>query len=272
LAPKSHFILTYSGKVVWITGASSGIGEALALAFAREGAILVLSARNAGRLDGVRAACEALGAQAIVYPLDLANNGEAERWVREVLDKTGRIDVLVNNAGRSQRARALETTRETDRELMEINFFGPVHLTKAVLPVMWEQGGGQIAVVTSIVGKFGFPLRSTYSAAKHGLHGFFESLQAELAGSPVRITIVVPGRVRTQVSVNAARGDGSAYGVMDAGQAQGIPAGVCARKIIRALKRGRKEILIGGRETWLVHIRRFVPALYRRIVQNVSPT
>lgn len=254
----------FNNQVVWITGASSGIGEALARALARQGARLVLSARTAAALARVQAACAP--AEALVLPLDLSEPARFEAAVAAVWARYGRLDALVHAVGLSQRALALDTTAATDRRLMEVNYFGTVGLTKAVLPRLLAQGSGRLVVVSSLVGKFGTPYRSAYAASKHALHGFFDSLRAELAGTGVAVTIICPGFVHTNVSVNALAGDGQPLGTMDAATAGGLAPDEFARRAVRALARGVREANIGGRETYGVLLKRWLPGLFARLL------
>jgi short-subunit dehydrogenase len=260
--------MSFQGKVVWITGASAGIGEALARALARQGARLVLSARNEGELRRVQAACAP--AEALVLPLDLAAPDTFEAAVAAVQAHFGRLDVLINNGGISQRSLALETALAVDRRLMEVDYFGPVALSKAVLPGLLAQGSGQIVVVSSLVGKFGTPYRSAYSAAKHALHGFFDSLRAEINGQGVAITIICPGFIQTGVSVNALTGNGSALGEMDEATAKGLPPAEFARQAVRAIAHQRDEVAIGGRETWGLLLKRLAPGLFARVLRRAK--
>ncbi len=260
-------------KVVWITGASAGIGAALARAFAAEGAKLVLSARREALLDETRFDCETIGApDVMVLPLDLADTEAHETAVAAVVERFGHIDLLVNNAGISQRSLARDTVLDVDRELMEVNYIGTVGLTKAVLPVMVRQRSGHIATVTSLVGHFGTKMRSSYAASKHALHGFFDSLRAEVADDGIAITLVCPGFIATEVSVNALEGDGSKHGVMDPGQAHGMDPDVCAGKIVRGLKKRRAEVWVGGKEVFAAWIERFCPPLFRAMARRIDPT
>jgi len=258
------------GKVVWITGASSGIGEELAYAFAREGAFPVLSARDSLKLDTVKENCLGYTSKCWVHPADLTQINQLDDLVASVIKQTGRIDVLINNAGRSQRSFATETPLEIDRTIMELNFFSKVALTKLVLPHMLENQGGHVVLISSISGKFGFPMRTAYSASKHAVQGFFESLRAELVNDNIGVTIVSPGRVKTNISLNAITKNGEFYNKMDDGQARGMPADVCARKIVRAVKKNRKELLVGQKEIIMVYIRRFFPRLYYKLVTRIG--
>ncbi len=264
--------MDFTNKTIWITGASSGIGEALALEAAAQGANVVLSARNETKLIQVQSACKKLGSKAMVLPLDLAQADQFSTLAEQVIRQFKQIDILINNGGISQRSLATETPIEVDRKIMEINFFGNIALTKAVLPFMLAQKSGHIVTISSIVGKFGFPLRSTYSASKHALHGFYETLRAEIKDDNIQVSIVIPGRIKTQVSVNAISKDGKAHNQMDEGQADGLSAEACAKKILKGIARGKKEILVGRKELLLVHIRRFMPWLYYRIVNKIKPT
>jgi dehydrogenase/reductase SDR family member 7B len=262
----------WQGRVVWITGASSGIGEALAKAFWQQGASLVLAARRTNELDRVKTALgNRPGQLVMVLAMDLSDTSGAESWVHQVTGTFGRIDVLVNNAGVSQRSYAAETPMDVDRRIMEINYFGTVALSKAVLPVMLEAQSGQIVVISSISGKFGFYLRSAYAASKHALHGFFESLRMEVWKQGLKVMIVCPGKIRTDISVNALKGDGSAHGVMDPGQASGKSPEDLAERIMRGLDRGEEEVFFGGPEMKAVWIKRYFPKLFSRLIRKQKP-
>ena len=255
-------------KIIWITGASSGIGEALSLALAKEKAKLVLTARNKTKLEALKEKCLTYTEYCLVLPLDLFNINDFPKAVDQVIAHYGRIDMLINNAGISQRALTREADLSIDRKVMELNFFSPVALTKAVLPYMLKQKTGHIVAVSSIVGKFGFPLRSAYSSSKHALFGFFDSLRAE--EKDLDITIIIPGRVQSNISMNAIGKNGEAEGKMDPGQANGMPAEQSAQIIVKALKNKKKEVLVGNKELLMVHIRRFLPRLYYKMARKIS--
>ena len=259
----------FNNKVVWITGASSGIGEALALAFAQEGARLVLSSRRPAELERVRAACANPESHHIV-PLDLTRTETLATALAEVERRCGAVDVLVNNGGVSQRALAVETTAEVERALMEVNYFGQVALTKAVLPSMLARRAGHIVVVSSGMGYVGTPGRSSYAAAKHALHGYFDSLRAEVWRQGIKVTLACPGYVRTAVSANAFGADGRQHGVTDATHQRGIPPEQCARAIINAVARGREEVAVGGPEIYAIHLKRWLPWLASRIIRRMK--
>lgn len=263
--------MIFKNKTIWITGASSGIGRAVALEFSKENTKLILSDINESGLVDVAAACEKNGCTTIIAPMDLSNEKSVVEAAQKVLDKKIKIDCLYQFAGISQRSLVSETPLFVDRKIFEINFFGAIALAKAVLPEMIKNGGGQFAVTSSLVGKFGFPYRSSYSATKHALHGFFESLRAENKRHNIHVSIFIPGRVKTNISVNAITKDGKTHGKMDEGQDTGISAEKAAKIIYRGLKKNKKEILVGGRELIMVHIRRFFPGLYYYMSSRIKP-
>ena len=260
----------FSGKVIWITGASSGIGEALAYEWSRLGAHLILSARRESELNRVKVACMHSD-RCTVVPLDLSKQEDIEAAADRILQQFGTIDILVNNGGISQRSLVIETDVEVDRRIMEVDYFSGVALTKKLLPSMVAKGGGHIIAISSIVGLFGFPLRSAYSAAKHALHGFYESVWAELHTQGIRVTVVCPGRILTNVSLHALTKDGTPHGEMDHGQSNGVSAETCAQKIIKAVKKNRKEVYIGKKDLLMIYFKRYVPWLYYKLVSKIQP-
>lgn len=258
-------------KVIWITGASSGIGEALAYGLAKEEARLILSSRREDELKRVAAKTGLPELDIMILPLDLNNTKNASAWTAQIMNKFGRIDILINNGGQSQRAEAISTPEEMERQLMEINYFSAVNLTKAVLPYMIRQKSGRIVVISSIAGKFGFYLRSTYSAAKHALHGYFESLRLETENKGIHTLIVCPGKVKTNVSLNAKTSDGNSHNKMDESHENAMSAEECANQIIQAIIQNKEEILVGGKELLAVKIKRFFPNLFGKIIRKQSP-
>jgi short-subunit dehydrogenase len=259
---------SFEGKVVWITGASSGIGEALSQVFAGLGARLILSSRNSEALERVKRQSPGAKRDIHILPLDLSRTGSLKRKAAQALKIYGKIDVLVHNAGVASRDLAADIGLDVDRYIMDTNYFGPVSLTKAVLPAMLKQGSGQILVVSSISGKFGVPKLSAYSASKHALHGFFESLRAEVFKDNIQVTIAVPGFVKTGITVNALKGNGSRYGRMMEVQARGISPGSCALRIVSALLDGKEEALIGQTEILSVLCKRLFPRLFSHIIRS----
>lgn len=266
----SVFERVTKAPVVWITGASAGIGEALARVLAARGGVrLVLSARRVERLEALAAE---LPVPTRVVPLDLADFDGHDGAVATVIKDFGALDLLIHNAGVSQRSTALETDFAVDRRLVEVDLLGPISLTKAALPLLLENGGGRLVVVSSLVGLFGTPMRSAYSAAKHGLHGFFQSLEAELWDRGLRVTMVCPGFIHTELSYQALTADGSPQASLDRAQAQGLDATTCARRIVRAIDRSQAQVLIGGKEVLMAHVARWAPWLYRRLIRRVAVT
>lgn len=262
---------TFNNKVVWITGASSGIGEALVQAFAAQGANLVLSARRAEELERVKNTAGLKDLNSLILPLDLAETFNVKALTEQVISKFGRIDILINNGGISQRALTKDTLLETDRKIMEVNFFGTVALTKSVLPYMLKQKSGHIIAMSSIAGKFGFYLRSAYSASKHALHGFFESLRMEIHNDNVKVLIVCPGKIKTNISINAVTGKGSKHNKMDESTEQGLSAEECAKQILRAIEAGKEEIFVGGKELNAVWLKRLFPGLFSKMIRKQKP-
>jgi short-subunit dehydrogenase len=260
--------MDFKDKIIWITGASSGIGEALACAFANEGAKLILSARRMEELERVKKKCNLGDDRCMILPLDLSETSEIDSLTKKVLEKFSRIDVLVNNGGISQRSLAKDSPLEIDRKIMEVNFFGQVAITKSVLPTMLKQKSGHIVVISSISGKFGFWLRTAYASSKHALHGFFESLRLETENEGIKILIAVPGKIKTDISLHAIKADGSAHNVMDKSQEEGMSADECAAIILGAMKNNKEEILIGGREIKAVWIKRHFPKWFGRIIRK----
>ncbi len=263
--------MSFEDKVIWITGASSGIGEALAHSLNRRKANVVISSRRPGVLEEVKANCR-YPSNVLILPLDLAEPDQMEEKTRQVLNHYGRIDYLFNNGGISQRSVAVETDLAVVRKVMEINFFGTVALTKAVLPSMIERNGGHIVVTSSVMGKFGTRLRSSYAASKHAIHGYFDSLRQEVYDDGIKVTLVCPGFIKTQVTVNALEGDGSRHGEMGRGQEKGMEAEVFTEKLLPKILKGKEEIYIGGKEVWAVYLKRLFPRLLNRLLRNSDVT
>ncbi len=260
----------FKDKVVWITGASSGIGEALAHEFAQYGAKLILSARSIDKLEAVRRDLPCPAENVKILPLDLASTLELPSRVREALAAFGRVDIMAHNGGVSQRSRAIDTKMEITETIMATNFFGAVALTRELLPSMVRQGGGHFVVTSSVMGKFGAQYRSSYAASKHALHGYFDALRMEHVADNIAVTMVVPGYIRTNVSANAFEADGRRHGRLDAGQARGMPPRVCAQKILKAVAKKKTEVLVGGLEVWGVLLKRWCPALLNWILPRTQ--
>lgn len=261
--------MTYAGKIVWITGASSGIGEHLAYAYAQEGATLILSARRWSELERVKGKCAKPDLVHLIA-LDLEDEASILLAAQKVQEKFGYVDVLVNNGGISQRSLALETPMEIDRRMLQVNYLSHVALTKQVAPWMVARNQGTIVVITSLTGKWGFFLRSAYAASKHALHGFFESLRLELEPHHIQISLVTPGFIATDISKNAIDADGKATGEMDPNQAQGLAPDICAKKIMEGVRSKKLEFGVGKKELIGLSLRRFFPNFFHRLLRKQS--
>lgn len=255
--------------MVWLTGASSGIGESLAYELAKRGASVALTARRESELQRVRAACENSDKH-FVLPVDLLEPGTFETATKSVLDHYGHVDVLIHCAGISQRGPALSTDMGVFRKVFELNFFAPVALTKLVLPSMIERHSGQIVAISSVLGKFSTPQRSAYSASKHALNGFCDALRSEVYKQGVGVTVVCPGFVRTNVSFNALSPDGTPFGKMDKDISKGLDSDVCARRIADAIEARKREVYL-GRQRFAVYLNRFLPGLFSVLVRRRAP-
>lgn len=260
----------FNNKVVWITGASSGIGEALAYLFSAQGAKLIISARRVEELKRVKLGCK-IPEKVFILPFDLEKENNWNELACIAKQQFGSIDILVNNGGISQRATAIETKPEVLLKIFKINFFAQVELTRAVLPYMQLQKSGNIVVMSSIAGKFGFFLRSGYSASKHALHGYFESLMLEEEKNNIKVHLICPGKINTSISLYALTADGTPHDKMDKSQEKGITANICAGKILAAIKNNKREVIIGGREVLAIKIRRFFPSLFWKIIRKQTP-
>ena len=263
--------MDFTNKTIWITGASSGMGRTVSILLSTKNTILILSDIDQKGLEDVGKTCRNNGSAVHLVPMDLGDEKSIESAVKEVLSNNLKVDGLYHFAGISQRSLVSETPLFVDRKIFEINFFGAVALTKAILPEMIKNGGGQIAVTSSLVGKFGFPLRSAYSATKHALHGFYESLRAENKHNNILVTVLIPGRDQTNSSLHALTKDGKTHGKMDEGQNTGISAEKAAKIICKGLERNKKEVLVGGKELIMVHIRRVLPSLYYYLSSRIKP-
>lgn len=254
-----------NGKTIWITGASSGIGEALAYALNSKGCNLIISSRKEKDLLTVKSNCE-FPEKVAVVPLDLGQLDVLPKQVAIAVKAFNGIDMLINNAGLSQRSLIINTELAVYEKLMEVNYLGTVALTKLVLPHFISEKKGHFVTVTSLMGKFGSPYRSGYCAAKHALHGFFDVLRMEHEKDSIGVTLICPGFIQTNVARNALTADGSAQGVDDQATQRGLTTKVCAQKIIRAIEHRRYEAYIGSKEIMGVYLKRFFPKLLHRLV------
>lgn len=262
----------YHNKIVWLTGASSGIGLSLMELLSKQRARLILTSSNEKKLKAAAEICTQNGAEFTLLPCDLSDSIQVSTLAKKALAVYGKIDVLILNAGKSQRGFAVDTEIAVDRSIMELDYFSNVAISKEVLKSMKKTGGGHIAVTSSITGKFGFPLRSAYAAAKHALHGFFETVGIEERKNGIYVTLVCPGRINTPISYNAILPNGQAYQKMDEGQQTGMPAALCAQKYLKAIVKKKREINIGGKEILMVYLKRFLPSLFFKITNTIKPT
>lgn len=260
-----------NNKTVWITGASDGIGKELAIQLAELGAKIILTARSTDKLNAVKNSLKGTGH--IVYPMDLLKVAEIPTGVTEVLSQAGAVDVLINNAGISQRSLAKDTSLAVDRKIMEIDYFAVVALTKGVLPQMLSRKSGHIVSISSVAGKFGAPMRTAYCGAKHAVIGFMDSLRAELHKDNIKVLNVTPGSVKTNISKNALEGDGKKHNVTDPLIANGLPVEYCVKKIIKGIQNDTSELLIADTKTSMaVYLRRFFPNQLFKLMTKMQST
>jgi len=263
--------MTHRYKCVWITGASSGIGEEAARQLATKSECVIVSARSEDKLNSLKQELNQLS-RIVVAPLDLSDRVSIEKAVSFINESDLVPEIVFHAGGISQRSYAVETSLEVDRRIMEVNYFGTIELTKLILPKMIDAGGGQFAVVSSLVGIFGYGVRSAYSASKHALHGFFESLDIELHSQGIRSTMICPGGVQTNISLNALQGDGSKTGVMDEMQQEGMPVKDAVAKMIRAIQNKKKLLILGSfKEKLGVFLYKYFPSFFFKIAVKQNP-
>ena len=260
----------FKGKVVWVTGASSGIGEALAYRLDRAGSRLILSSNEPEPLEQVWRNCSNRS-EHMVLPLDLGEWRNLKGKAAVVLERYDHVDILINNGGISHRDLAKNTLLDVDLKVMEVDYLGHVALTKAVLPSMLARKQGHIVVTSSVMGVMAAPWRSAYCAAKHALHGFFDGLRAEVWQDNIKITLVCPSAVRTNITVTALTGNGERYGKMDNVIASGISPDECAAAYLEAVRKEKREAFVGkGLPRYGVYLRRYLPALYFRLLKDAK--
>lgn len=257
-------------KVIWITGASSGIGEEMAYQFSAKGAKLILSSRRESELERVKSSCSGANADDIrIIPLDLSDADSLAAKSQLAEDQFGYIDILINNGGISQRALVEETSMDVYRKIMEVDYFAPIQLSKLVLPGMLKRNFGQHVVITSATGIISTPKRSAYAAAKHALHGFYDALHAEVYDRNVRVTLICPGFIRTNVSYNALTGDGVAQQQHDEDISKGLSPQEAVNKIVKAVENRKEEVYFGGfKEMTALRLKRFTPKLFAKVIRN----
>ena len=260
-------MLDFKNKTVLITGGGTGIGEAMAYQYAAKGCNLILTGRRVETLTKVQEKCIAMGVNARCKCVDMEKSETIDELVQWIKNENIDIDFLLLNAGISQRSLTLETDISVDRRLMEVNYFGGIYLVKS-LKDMFLKRGVHIAVVSSVSGVFGFPVRSAYCASKHAIHGFYETIALEYP--QIKTTILIPGRVHTDVSKNALDGNGNPTGIMDPGQASGYDVNKCAQVAIKAIANCKQHKVIGGFDTIMVPLFKYIQWLFRLLARNVS--
>lgn len=259
---------TFQNKIIWLTGASSGIGEALAYEFCKRGACVILSARRAEELERVRAQCVD-PTRAKILPLDVADLETIPRKAEQARALFGAIDILVNNAGITQRGRVVETEQRVLERVFQVNFFGAVALTRAVLPEMLERRAGHIVAVSSLAGRLPIPKYAAYCSSKSALNAYFDSLRAEVARKGIKVTLILPGFVQSDISKNSLDAHGKPRGKA-ANMRNAMPADVAARKMANAIARGQEHYEFGGIERFAVPVRMFAPRVYSYAIKRIK--
>ena len=254
-----------NNKIVWITGASSGIGAALAKIYAEKGVKLILSSRRLADLEQVKSECKN-SKNIKILPVDLSDFDAAPAKVQKAFDFFGKIDILINNAGVSQRSYIADTRFDVFKKLIEINYLGTIALSKALLPFFLQQEGGHYVVVSSVMGKYGSPFRSGYAAAKHALHGFFDVMRMEHQKDNINVTMICPGFIRTPIAMNSLKGDGSVLGENDQATRKGMLVENFARKMVRSVDQKKWEVSFGGKERFGLLLKRLSNKLLHNIV------
>ena len=260
----------YKDKVIWITGASSGVGEALTYAFNKEQAKLIISSHEPEELERVKNNCSYRKDEIYVLPFNLTEHDKIPELAKEVINKFGKVDIVFHSGGVSQRSLAKDTLIEVDKRIMDINYFGTIILTKALLPEMIKNKSGHIAVMTSLAGQFGIPLRSAYAASKHALHGFFDTLRAEIYEYNIKVTLFSPAYINTNIARNALTKDGTPQKENSPGAEKGTPPEKFAKLALKSIKKGKEEVISGGKEKYGVYVKRFFPRLFSKIIRKAD--
>ena len=253
---------------IWITGASSGIGEALAIAFAKRGARIILSGRDEAKLVAVKKSCKH-SKKHIIVPFDITDAEQAKEAYDSAITQAGKIDWLINNAGISQRSLIMDTSEDVERQIMEIDYFAQTRLTRLVLPNMIAHGGGKVVMISSVAGLLGTQYRGAYGAAKAALHMWANSLRAELYDQGIEVATIFPGFIQTNVSINALTGDGSAQGTMDEATSNGLTAADFAKQVVKALSNDKEYIIVGGKQEKLAtRVNRLSPPKLYKLIRE----
>lgn len=259
--------MTFENKIIWITGASSGIGKALAIELSKYNCKLILSSRREEELQDVKRNCSK-PENVEVLTLDLADYLNMKPIAERAIKRFGKVDILINNGGISQRSPIIETSIEVDKKLMEIDYLGTIALSKALLPHFVTNTSGHYVVVSSLMGKFSSHYRSAYCGAKHALHGFFDALRLEHDKDNIKVTMICPGFVNTNVARNALTADGTQQGYQDEMTENGLDVDVFVSKMIKAIRKEKFEAYIGKFEKFGVFVKRLSPRLIHKLVMR----
>lgn len=263
-------MIDLKNKNAIVTGASSGIGAAIARRLAKEKCNLFLTGLGDSQLREMKETCEKEGVTVLYKECNFAEFDSIDELVRDIKSNNFDIDLFVLNAGISQRDRGLETDFDIDRRIMQVNYWSSVYLIKQFKDEILRSKQVSISVTTSLAGLFGFPLRTSYCASKHALFGFFESLDLEYPN--IHVTFLIPGRINTPISRSALMGNGEKYAKMDPGQAKGLDVDKAAARAVKAIKKQKHRQLIGKGELLMAYINRYIPWLYYKIANKISPT
>ncbi len=263
-------MIDLNNKNALVTGASSGIGAATARRLAKEKCNLFLTGLGETQLQETKGICEKEGVKVLYKECDFADFNSIDELVKAIKTSDFKIDLFVLNAGISQRDRGLDTDFAIDKKIMQVNYWSSVYLIKQFKAEILASDHVNISVTTSLAGLFGFPLRTSYCASKHALFGFFESLDLEYPN--IHVTFLIPGRINTPISRSALMGNGEKYAKMDAGQEKGLDVDKAAKRAVRAIKKQRHRKLIGKGELLMAYINRYIPWLYYKIANKISPT
>jgi len=259
--------MDYSGKVAWITGATSGIGAALTRELGARGAHVVLSGRDEARLAEVAADC----GEALLLPFDVRDEAALAEATERAIAWKGHVDIAFANAGISQRSRALKTDMQVYRDIIDVDLTAQIAFAQGLIGHMAERGSGALGFISSIAGKVGVPMRTAYCAAKFGLAGYADALRGELSQSGVTVHTIYPGSVATNVSRNALTAGGEKRGKSDPAIDNGIPADVAARQMLDAIAAGTREIIVAeGGEKAMGELRRTPDALFDQVAAMVA--
>lgn len=254
-------------KVVLITGASSGIGRALAFAFGREGASVMICARNAQAIEAVADELRRAGINALALAADVSAEADVRRLIEQTVAHFGRIDVLINNAGITMRSMLVDTDPAVIQKVMDVNFMGTVYATRYALPHI-QRTKGSVVGISSIAGYRGLPVRSGYSASKFAMNGFLEALRTELLHTGVHVLTACPGFTASNIRYSALDAHGQVAGETVRDESSMMTADECADHILKAVKNRRRELVLTTQGKLTVFLNKWLPGLTDRLVYN----